>query len=400
MSAAVRAAEDVLVIGAGPAGIASAYFLERAGISYRVVDRAAEIGSTWNSLYPSLRLNTTRFYSHLPGMRFPLHYGLFPSGRQYHDYLRRFVERHHFHIHLNTDVWRVLPEDGLWRVEASDGVWLYPAVISATGIFGSPVLPRIEGMDAFAGELIHAHDFRHPDQVAGKRVLVVGSGPSGVDISVAAAEVTASVHLAIRSGISLYRRYPYGLPTHAWLMLSLLLPKKWCNKLMRLVSKVEYPDQEKYGLKKPAPGEGGITAYQGPELLNAVKAGKVQPVTAPVRFYGRCVELADGSSREYDMVIMATGYQPVLHEYLEIPMQYDESFWTPPGPCEWEIGPNGQRGFPLLDRTQHPNGRQVVGHPGLYVVGVYYKGKGAMYNINLEARIAAEQIKAYLQFVA
>ncbi len=58
--------EEVLVIGAGPAGIACALALEEAGIAYRVVDQAQVIASTWDSLYPSLKLNTSRFYSHSP----------------------------------------------------------------------------------------------------------------------------------------------------------------------------------------------------------------------------------------------------------------------------------------------------------------------------------------------
>ncbi|MBC8100096.1 MAG: NAD(P)-binding domain-containing protein, partial [Armatimonadetes bacterium] len=82
---------EVLVIGAGPAGIASAYALQQAGIAYRVVDSATVIASTWDSLYPSLRLNTTRFLSHMPGAKFPLSYGIFPTGKQYHAYLADFV---------------------------------------------------------------------------------------------------------------------------------------------------------------------------------------------------------------------------------------------------------------------------------------------------------------------
>jgi cation diffusion facilitator CzcD-associated flavoprotein CzcO len=276
------------------------------------------------------------------------------------------------------------------------GVYLYKTVISATGIFGSPVMPEIPGMTDFQGEVYHAHEFKDPQQVKNQRVLVVGSGPSGVDIAVAAAEVAASVKIAIRSGITLKRRYPFGLPSHFWMMLGLMLPEKWCNRLMKWVGKQGYPDQEKYGLKKPAPGEGGITAYQGPELLNAVKAGKVTPVPAPVQFDAGGATLADGTYQALDTVIMATGYVPVLHQYLNIEMQYNDHFWEAPAPCEWEIGPNGQRGFPLLDRNQHPNGRQVLGHPGLFIVGVYYKGKGAMHNMNIEAAIAAQQIQAYL----
>lgn len=396
MQTAVYAEEDVLVIGAGPAGIAAAYALQQAGIRYKVVDRADRPGITWDSLYPSLTLNTTRFYSHMPGMRFPLHYGFFPTAKQYYTYLRKFIARHNFNIQLNTDVYRVAPEGSYWRVEMNTGVYLYKTVISATGIFGNPVMPAIPGMADFRGELYHAHDFKDPAQVKGKRVLVVGSGPSGVDIAVAAAEVAAEVQIAIRSGITLKRRYPFGMPAHFWLMLGLFLPQNWCNKLMKLIGKQGYPEQEKYGLKKPAPGAGGITAYQGPELLNAVKAGKVTPVLAPIQFDAQGATFADDTYHTFDTVIMATGYLPVLHQYLDIEMQYDDSFWEAPAPCEWEIGPNGQRGFPLLDRDQHPNGRQVVGYPGLYLVGVYYKGKGAMHNMNIEAAIAAQQIQAYL----
>ncbi len=396
MQSVVYAQDDVLIIGAGPAGIASAYALQQAGIRYLMVDRADRPGITWDSLYPSLTLNTSRFYSHMPGLRFPLSYGFFPTAKQYYAYLRQFVARHHFNIQLNTEVYSVTPEGNYWRVEMATGVYLYKAIISATGIFGSPVMPDIPGMAMFAGNLYHAHDFSDPAQVKNQRVLVVGSGPSGVDIAVAAGDVANSVSIAIRSGITLKRRYPFGLPSHFWMMLGLLLPEKWCNRLMKLVGKQGYPDQEKYHLKKPAPGAGGITAYQGPELLNAVKKGTVTPVPAPVQFDAGGATLADGSYQAFDTVIMATGYVPVLHQYLKIEMQYSDSFWEAPAPCEWEIGPNGQRGFPLLDRNQHPNGRQVLGYPGLFIVGVYYKGKGAMHNMNIEAAIVAQQIRDYL----
>jgi hypothetical protein len=77
-------------------------------------------------------------------------------------------------------------------------------------------------------------------------------------------------------------------------------------------------------------------------------------------------------------------------------MQYSDVFFEPSAPCEWQVGPNGQRGFPILDRATHANGREVLGYKGLYIVGVWYKGKGAMYNFWVEAQIARDQIRAYL----
>jgi putative flavoprotein involved in K+ transport len=274
---------DVLIIGAGPAGIASAYALQQAGIAYVVFDRAETIASTWNSLYPSLRLNTTRFFSHLPAMRFPWRYGIFPNGRQYHSYLLRFVAKHKLNIRLGISVQRVSPEGNGWRVETSQGVHHFRAVICATGIFGSPVMPKIAGMEVFGGRILHAHDFHHPNQVTGEHVLVVGNGPSGVDIAVACANTAQSVAIAIRSGVTFKRRYPYGLPQHAWMMLGALLPKAWCQKLLLWVGKADFGDVSHLGLPTPQ-GRGSITAYQGRELIDAVERKRVKPVNAPVKF--------------------------------------------------------------------------------------------------------------------
>lgn len=390
--------EPVLVIGAGPAGIASAYALEKAGLRYKVIDKADVIASTWQQLYPSLRLNTTRFFSHLPEKRFPLSYGLFPTGRQYHRYLEAYTTERRFNIHLGIEVRRVSPENGLWRVETQHGVEHYPVVISATGVFGSPVWPHIPGLDDFPGLKLHAHDFRDPYRLTGKRVLVVGNGPSGVDISIAAAETSLRpVMISIRSGIDLAPRNVWGMPKHAWILLAEHLPEKWCAWLMRKIDQVRYALPDSSPLK-PFAGKSGGSAipYRGPELIDAVHDGRVIPVRAPLQFEGQSVTFTDGRVCEVDAVILATSYLPVLHTYLDIEMQFTDSA-PAQGPCEWEIGPNGTRGWPLRDLSQHPNGRQILGHPGLYLVGVFYKGKGAMYNMNIEAEIAAGQIKDYLR---
>ncbi|MCC6567210.1 MAG: NAD(P)-binding domain-containing protein, partial [Chloroflexi bacterium] len=99
-----HASNPILVIGAGPAGIVTGYFLQRAGLPYEIIDRADVIASTWANLYPSLRLNTTRYFSHMPGRRFPLKWGEFPTGKQYHDYVAGFVDAHRLNITLGVDV--------------------------------------------------------------------------------------------------------------------------------------------------------------------------------------------------------------------------------------------------------------------------------------------------------
>lgn len=385
----------VLIIGAGPAGLASAYALQQAGIPYRLIDRAETIASTWANQYPSLSLNTSRFFSHMPGKPFPLSWGIFPSAKQYHQYLLDFVRENNIQVEFGVEVLRLAPEGKCWRVETTLGVWLYQAVIMATGVWGNPVMPDIEGIEQFQGEMYHAHDFRDPRQVAGKRVLVVGCGPSGIDIAVAAGDVAES-YIAIRSGIKLLRRYPYGLPQHVWLMLAERLPKPFCRKIMEWVDRAGYGDTSKLGLYPPQ-GRGSITSYRGEELIASVKAGKVHPMPGTKRFLKNEVEFVDGRVLPFDVVILATGYLPVLNQYLDIKVPVSAEAWQRVSICDWEMGENGQRGWPLRDTRYEPNGRQVDGYPGLYLVGSFYKGKGAMYNFNIEARIAAEQIAKQLR---
>lgn len=404
---------NVLVIGAGPAGIASAYYLKQAGIAYRVVDSADVIASTWASLYPSLKLNTTRFYSHMPHKRFPLSFGIFPTGRQYHRYLVDFVREHDLDadIRLGVSVERVTPEDGGWRVDMiEDGqpctAWV-PVVISAAGRFANPFSATIPGIEDYRGEVIHAHDYRSPESFTGKQVMVIGNGPSGMDIAVEIGQHNTKDHpalLSMRTGLTLKPRYPFGLPKHAWMMLNQRLPKTIGGWIDRKVEAIYFKNQERAGIKRPPPGlESGAASTRGPELLHAAQAGQVVCVAGPKRFHEDSVELDDGSVLRPDTVILATGYRPVVRYLCDL--QYET------GDQDWPLRAQGQDYSFDLDTLEYKGTyavsaamdaekgvleRELKGYPGLYLVGIFYKGRGTLYNINVEAEIAVAQIKQRL----
>lgn len=381
---------QVLVIGAGPAGIACAYYLQQANIPYLVVDKAPIIASTWASLYPSLKLNTTRFFSHLPNRRFPLHYGIFPTGKQYHAYLVKYAHDFRLNIQLGVTIHSVCAENNGWRVISSAGSDWYPCVISATGRFNAPVTPHIDGMETFTGKIIHAHDYLGHEPFIGERVMVVGNGPSGVDIASELGRMRRcdAVYLSQRTGVVLRPRYPYGLPKHAWVMIGEALPKSIGTRLIKHIESLKFPNLDKLGIRIPQTDAESSAAggTRGGELITAVKRGWVKCVPAPMRFEGDTVSLSDETRLAVDVVIMGTGYKAVLHDYIKLDAPRDKADW-------------------LLREGQSPNiiptgKRQVLGQTGLYTVGTFYQGKGAMYNFNIEAKQAVDEILGRLESIS
>ena len=371
---------EVLVIGAGPAGISSAYYLTKAGIPFRLVDRADVPASTWANLYPTLELNTAGFVSHLPGRRIPLSYGVFPSGKQFYRYILNYLKQYPLPIEYGVDVTRVAPEGDGWRVETNKDSDVYPAVILATGRFGSPYMPSIPGQEAFTGQLMHAHDFHAPERFAGQRVLVVGSGPSGVDIAVALVGHAAKpVYLAIRSDILIARKFPYGLPNTVWQILLYPLPERVRKPLNDKIVYQGYGDMDDLSMKFARNRDqrlGTFAPVRGHQLIDAVRAGDIQPVNGLARLYDRCAVLDDTTQLEIDTVILGTGYRPVI-EFLDFPYQMDEA--------DWHLE---------IDRQTY----QVKGCRGLYLVGWYYRGLGPLHNIRHEAQTVVQQIQRTLPY--
>lgn len=406
--------DEVLVIGAGPAGLASAYRLKQAGIPYRVVDRASVIASTWAYLYPSLRLNTARFVSHLPGQRMPLSADIYPTARQFYDYCLDYAARNQFNIQLGVTVKRValsphppsppLPggKEGekthpgtfrTWWVETDHWSEEFGAVIIATGRFGNPQLPPIPGMETFTGRVLHASEYHGVQGFEGQRVMTVGAGPSGADIAVELA--TAAAHpvlYSVRHDIVLARRFPFGIPETAWKIVIDLLPNKPRKWLTDRILYMGYRDVSGLGLKF-APNreerQGTGAPVRGPELIAAIRSGGVKPVVGVRALHPSaqpgmgCVEMDDGTTHEVNAIIFGTGYRPTL-SYLDIDYTPDRDGWP------LREGDDGSKAF-LEGRVT-----AVAGYPGLYLVGRFYRGLGPLHNIRAESADAVQRIAARL----
>lgn len=375
---------DVLVIGAGPAGLASAHCLKRAGFAYTVVDRAHEVASTWAGLYRSLRLNTASFVTYLPGQRMPLGTPIYASGEQLHRYLVDYAQRGSFHLCLGVEVTRVSPAEGGWRVETSAGERIFPCVIAASGRFSHPIIPPVPGLERFGGQVLHARDYHTPQPFAGQRALVVGAGPSGVDIALElAAHAALPVALSVRHDMVVARRYPYGLPDTAWhLIARAVLPQAKHKPFLDRVLYQPFPDAAQSGVpmaRNRSDRRGTSTPVRGRAILDAFRSGAIRPVAGIARFEPGTAITDAGERIEADVVIMATGYRPEFR-YLQIEYETDA------------------QGYPLrADDLNEGGSTEVLGHPGLYMVGRYYRGLGPLHNIRSEARTAVGEIRARLR---
>jgi putative flavoprotein involved in K+ transport len=302
--------EGALVIGAGAAGLATAAMLQRAGVKTVVLERSDRVGSSWLSRYDSLRLNTLRSMSELPGYACDRAYGAFPTARDWAAYLDRYAQHHRLDIRFGVEVGRIDLESLEWVVRSSDGELRAPAVVVATGYDHDPKLPTWPGHEAFTGELVHSSEYRNPERFRGRSVLVVGIGNSGAEI---AAELAphSKVWLAMRTPPNLFPRRWLGLPTNPLAVLLDLLPTPLSDRVGFLGQRLmtarvlpPSPDGVKTRLRRD-----GIGACVNDTLLAAVKQGSVEMVPALARLDGGAVELEGGRRLEPDVVIASTGFR-------------------------------------------------------------------------------------------
>ena len=302
------------MVGAGPAGLASAAELSRRGVPALVLEQANAVGHSWRRRYDRLRLNSSRPFSKLPGARFARGTGIFPSRDDVVSYLESYTARNGVDVRLGTRLERIDRDGGGWVLRTSTGDVRAEQVIVASGYEHTPFLPDWEGRDRFRGRLLHSADYRNPKPFNEHDVLVVGPGCSGMEIAYDLTQGGASrVRLSVRTPPNILVRSPVG-PLFARAMLK--LPPERADRLMRRLREKEVGDLTEYGL--PEPEEGVFSrlkrlsvapAIVDKEMLQAIRDRRIEIVAGVETLDETAVKLADGARIEPDAVIAATGYR-------------------------------------------------------------------------------------------
>jgi cation diffusion facilitator CzcD-associated flavoprotein CzcO len=303
-----------VVIGAGPAGLASAAELRRRAVPVVVLEQAGAVGASWRGRYDRLRLNSSRWFSKLPGGRYARGTGMFPSRDEVVGYLEDYAERHGIDVRLHTRVERIDRDGAGWVVRTSGGDVAADHVIVAGGYDHTPFVPDWPGRERFHGPLLHAAEYRNPEPFRDRDVLVVGPGCSGMEIAYDVAEGGArSVRLAVRTPPNMLVRSPMG-PGFALALLR-LRPER-ADRIVNFIRRKEIGDLSEYGLPVPEEGTfsrlrrlGVAPAIIDKHVIDAIRERRIEVVAGVEALDDTGVQLADGTRIEPDAVISATGYR-------------------------------------------------------------------------------------------
>lgn len=192
---------DTIVIGAGQAGLATAFYLKKIKHNFLIIDKGKEVGESWMNRYDSLVLFTSRMYNALPGLTLEGEMQGFPTKNEIVQYLKRYVNKYELPIQFQTEVVKVQHQQGLFVIQTNQGVIQSKKVIVATGAFQSPRIPSFSSNISKDVFQIHSTQYKNPSQLKEGNVLVVGGGNSGAQIAVELSR-ERETHLAISKKIT------------------------------------------------------------------------------------------------------------------------------------------------------------------------------------------------------
>ncbi len=312
---------DVLVIGAGQAGLAVARELSRTGLSYVVLDAQEGVGAAWRHAWDSLRLFSPARWSSLPGFLMPGGEEEYPRRSEVIAYLAEYERRYGLNILRPVRVQAVTRNGEGFRVETSRAPFQARFVVSATGTWDAPWIPEVAGRAEFRGQQVHSAFYRRPQAFAGQRVVVVGGGNSGAQILAEVSKAADTIWATLAP------------PT--------FLPDDVDGRVLFDVATQRYRARQA-GLAFSAPSLGDIVMVPG--VREARERGVLHARAMFTRMTGTGVVWPDGHEQDLDAVIWCTGFRPALGHLRPLGV----------------VGPGG--------RVQ-VQGTHSVREPGLWLVG-------------------------------
>lgn len=341
---------EVIIIGAGQAGIAMSKQLKQKGIeNHLMVDANKSIGDTWRFRYQSLVLFTPKSYSALPGLAMKGDPNSYPTKDEMADYLEDYVTHFDLPYRMNTVITRVEKESSNFKVFTEGKELKSKKVVVASGAFQKPNIPSVISNENDEISHVHSSLYIEPNTLKNGPVLVVGGGNSGAQIAV---ELSSDKEVLLATSYQ-----PKFLPLQ-------ILGKSifyWLEKFKLLYAGTDTVRGRLFK-KRNDP-------IFGKELKQAIKSQKVKVKPRVIEVNGKEVTFSDGSTVEVNQIIWATGFIP-SYEMIQIQGAIDK------------------KGRPIHNRGVSPI-------DGLYYIGLpwqHNRGSALVCGVGRDAMFLADRL--------
>jgi hypothetical protein len=318
----------IAIIGAGFSGLAVMNALQQRGIAFDGFEADQQLGGNWyHGVYETVHIISSKKTTQFSEYPMPADYPDFPSAAQILDYLNSYAD--HFRlrpqIQFNTKVESIAPAaNDCWTLRLSNGeTRTYGGVVIANGHHWDCRRPSYPG--EFNGQIIHSKDYKNPEILKGKRVLVIGGGNSACDIAVESARFGESAHISMRRGYWIVPKLMFGVPFFEISSKLDWLPLRLQRLVIQALLRIFVGRYESYGLQAPQSKLFDHHPTINSQLLYFLKHGRIVPHPDVARYDGKVVEFVDGSRAEFDLIVTATGF------HLSLPL-------LPDGLVEWQNG--------------------------------------------------------------
>ncbi|XWS17003.1 hypothetical protein CRYUN_Cryun33cG0030300 [Craigia yunnanensis] len=350
-----------IIVGAGPSGLATSACLTQQGVPSLILEKSDCIASIWqHQTYDRLKLHLPKQFCELPLLDFPKNFPKYPTKHQFISYMKSYAS--HFSIQprfkqavLSAEFDHVL---GFWRVKTQDCEYISKWLIVATGENAEPVIPDISGIDKFNGLVVHTSSYKSGSEFKNQRVLVIGCGNSGMEVSLDLCRYNAIPHMVVRNTVHVLPREMFGLSTFGMAMALLKwFPLRLVDKILLLVANFTLGNTDQVGLRRPKTGPielknvTGKTPVLDVGALSQIKSGKIKVMEGVKEITKNGAKFMDGQEKEIDSIILATGYKSNVPTWLK-----GCDFFTKDG----------------MPKTPFPNGWKA--EKGLYTVGFTRRG--------------------------
>ncbi|KAJ8767713.1 hypothetical protein K2173_020653 [Erythroxylum novogranatense] len=333
----------VLIVGAGPSGLATSVCLSKLSVPNIILEKEDCAGSLWKKrAYDRLHLHLAKKYCELPYMQYPPNTDTFMRK----DVFIKYLDDYQAQFDVKPLYRRCVHQNGL---SSETETYIAKFIVVATGENSQPFVPQFPGMESFNGEMVHSSEYKNGSVYRDRKVLVVGCGNSGMEISYDLASYGAKTSIVVRSPFHVLNK------DLVYTMMNLLsfLPMKLVDVIAVFLSRLAY---------------GNLTPVVDVGTVQKIREGAIRVVQGVASFDGNFVEFTNGIKEAFDVIVFATGYRSSATEWLQ-----DYGFVL------------NEKGLPKTPFPKHWKGEN-----GVYCAGLSRMGLGGVSN---DAKAIAEDIK-------